>query len=332
MKFFLVGGAVRDELLGREVVDRDWVVVGGTPEKMEQRGFTKVGADFPVFLHPTSKEEFALARTERKVGPGMNGFEVDFDKTVTLTEDLSRRDLTVNAMARDEKDNIIDPFNGRQDLEDKILRPVSEAFKEDPVRVLRAFRFMARFGPSWKMDPRIHTWAKEMLVAGEFDAVPSERFVAEIRKAMGEPNWWLFFGQTVVDILAHRFGQTLVPGNVTQMSDNAVLNFHDFCRWENALELMGHMEFSTDELKSARCSLALDELVLNQNPQPLHDLAARDFNRVSSFLLDIREVKVHEKLCNAFTSHKFVDFKSDDLEPQAARELLEAARMEDMVA
>lgn len=144
MKQYLVGGALRDELLNLTVVDRDWVVVGSTPQEMLSAGFKSVGKDFPVFLHPESHEEYALARVERKTGPGYHGFEFNTDSTVTLEEDLSRRDLTINAMARRDTGEIVDPFNGIKDLESRLLRHVSRAFTEDPVRVLRIARFMAR--------------------------------------------------------------------------------------------------------------------------------------------------------------------------------------------
>lgn len=208
---FLVGGAVRDQLLGREVKDRDFVVVGSTPEQMIADGFTKVGADFPVFLSENG-EEFALARTERKTGKGYNGFETTFDPSVSLEDDLARRDLTINAMAREvdlesgEVGPLVDPFNGAQDIEDKILRPVSSAFREDPIRVLRAARFHARFGPEWTVSPRIDHWAEAMIAAGEFDAVPNERFVAEMEKAIMEDFFPLFFTGAVADVLEDRFG------------------------------------------------------------------------------------------------------------------------------
>ena len=142
----MVGGAVRDELLGLPVKDRDWVVVGSTPEEMVRRGYRPVGADFPVFLHPETHEEYALARTERKSGKGYRGFTVHADPGVTLEEDLRRRDLTVNAIARGPDGTLVDPFGGARDLQAKVLRHVSEAFAEDPVRVLRVARFAARFG------------------------------------------------------------------------------------------------------------------------------------------------------------------------------------------
>lgn len=145
MQIYLVGGAVRDRLLGLKVVDHDHVVVGATPEQMLAKGFKEVGKDFPVYLHPKTGEEYALARTERKSGKGYKGFNVDFSPDITLEQDLIRRDLTINAMAQDENGEIIDPFNGQQDLSDKTLRHVSPAFAEDPLRVLRVARFAARF-------------------------------------------------------------------------------------------------------------------------------------------------------------------------------------------
>lgn len=153
MKVYLVGGAVRDGLLGRPVHDRDYVVVGATHEEMIEKGFTQVGAAFPVYLHPETKEEYALARTERKVGDGHKGFETFFSPDVTLEEDLSRRDLTINAMAQDIiTGEIIDPFGGKHDLENMILRHTTSAFMDDPLRILRLFRFKAQLGNSWTVD------------------------------------------------------------------------------------------------------------------------------------------------------------------------------------
>ena len=143
MQVYLVGGAVRDELLGLPVTERDWVVVGGTREELIRLNFREVGRDFPVFLHPESHEEYALARRERKIAPGYRGFSVEFGPEVTLEEDLARRDLTVNAMARSPEGALIDPYAGKRDLESRTLRHVSEAFVEDPVRVLRVARFAA---------------------------------------------------------------------------------------------------------------------------------------------------------------------------------------------
>lgn len=182
MEFFLVGGAVRDKLLGIEVNDEDFVVVGGTPEEMEKMGFKQVGADFPVFLN-TAGEEFALARTERKSGTGYNGFETTFDPSVTLEDDLFRRDLTINAMARDfNTDELVDPFGGRNDLNDGVLRHVSEHFAEDPVRVLRVARFAARLG--FSIAPETMELMKQLVQSGELDSLTPERVWKETEKAL----------------------------------------------------------------------------------------------------------------------------------------------------
>ncbi|HCM30481.1 MAG TPA: multifunctional CCA tRNA nucleotidyl transferase/2'3'-cyclic phosphodiesterase/2'nucleotidase/phosphatase, partial [Acinetobacter radioresistens] len=147
MQVYLVGGAVRDHLLGHPYQEKDYVVVGATPEQLLAQGFMPVGKDFPVFLHPDTKDEYALARTERKSGQGYHGFEFHTDSSVTLEEDLIRRDLTINAMAMDEQGQVYDPYQGRQDLKNKVLRHVSDAFIEDPLRVLRVARFAARYAP-----------------------------------------------------------------------------------------------------------------------------------------------------------------------------------------
>src|ERR1051326_2157649 len=168
MRAYVVGGAVRDELLGLPVQDRDYVVVGATPEEMERQGYKPVGKDFPVFLHPKTHEEYALARTERKSGRGYKGFSVHASPDVTLEEDLRRRDLTINAMAKAEDGVLIDPFGGKRDLERRVLRHVSEAFAEDPVRILRVARFAARFG--FDVAPETLQLMKRMVTSGETDS------------------------------------------------------------------------------------------------------------------------------------------------------------------
>ncbi len=188
---FLVGGAVRDELLGLEARERDWVVVGATPEDLLERGYRKVGASFPVFLHPETAEEYALARTERKEGHGYHGFSVDFDPGVTLEEDLERRDLTINAMARDDKGRLIDPFGGQQDIEGRLLRHVSAAFSEDPLRVLRVARFAARYAHlGFRVHDSTMDLMSEMSASGELEHLVPERVWAEIEGAMaaGSPG------------------------------------------------------------------------------------------------------------------------------------------------
>lgn len=195
MDIYLVGGAVRDQLLGRPVTDRDWVVVGGTPEQMLAQGFKQVGADFPVFLHPKTGEEYALARTERKQGHGYHGFTVYSAPDVTLEQDLERRDLTINAMAQAEDGTIIDPFQGQRDLQARRLRHVSDAFREDPLRVLRTARFLARFhhlGFTIAEDTR--ALMTTMTEAGEIRHLVPERVWQEIQRALHEPTPTAFFG------------------------------------------------------------------------------------------------------------------------------------------
>jgi tRNA nucleotidyltransferase (CCA-adding enzyme) len=184
---YLVGGAVRDRLLGRPVVDHDHVVVGATPEQMLAQGFKPVGKDFPVFLHPDTGEEYALARTERKTGHGYHGFAFHADPGVTLEEDLARRDLTINAIAQDEHGELVDPFHGRRDLEQRVLRHVSPAFVEDPVRLLRVARFAARFAPlGFRVAGETMALMRTMVADGEVDHLVPERVWAETRRALAE--------------------------------------------------------------------------------------------------------------------------------------------------
>lgn len=198
METYIVGGAVRDTLMGRTPKDLDYVVVGGTPEALLALGYTQVGADFPVFLHPESGEEYALARTERKSGRGYNGFAVDASSSVTLEEDLGRRDLTINSMAMRVNSmgmrtdgTLVDPYNGRQDLLDKVLRHTTEAFREDPLRLLRVARFLARLGPDWTVAPETLAMLQEMVRSGEVDHLTPERVWKEFEKGLSEAHPWL---------------------------------------------------------------------------------------------------------------------------------------------
>lgn len=194
MKIYLVGGAVRDKLLGVEPRDRDWVVVGATPQEMIAQGFRPVGKDFPVFIHPETGEEYALARTERKTAPGYHGFEFHADPGVTLEEDLRRRDLTINAMAMDGGGKLIDPFNGEEDLRNGRLRHVSPAFSEDPVRILRVARYAARFAHwGFHVTHDTHALMQQMVENGEVDALVAERVWQEMENALGEPTPSRFF-------------------------------------------------------------------------------------------------------------------------------------------
>ena len=185
MKAYIVGGAVRDALLGAPVKDRDYVVVGATPEQMIAQGYLPVGKDFPVFLHPETHAEYALARTERKTAPGYKGFVFHTDAEVTLEEDLIRRDLTINAMAQQEDGTIVDPFGGRQDIEKRVFRHVSAAFAEDPVRILRVARFAARF-PEFNVAPETNALMQQMVTTGEVDALVPERVWQELARGLME--------------------------------------------------------------------------------------------------------------------------------------------------
>ncbi|PMJ90109.1 multifunctional CCA addition/repair protein [Vibrio sp. 10N.261.55.A7] len=193
MQVYLVGGAVRDQLLDLDVYDKDWVVVGSSPEEMIDKGFTPVGKDFPVFLHPKSKQEHALARTERKTSVGYTGFECYFAKDVTLEEDLLRRDLTINAMAQDDYGNIIDPYEGQADLADRTLRHVSKAFTEDPLRVLRVARFAAKFHHlGFTIAQETMALMKAISQSGELEHLTAERVWQEWHKSLSTRNPQVF--------------------------------------------------------------------------------------------------------------------------------------------
>ncbi len=194
MQIYLVGGAVRDQLLGREVHEQDWVVVGAEPQDLLRLGYSQVGNDFPVFLHPDSKEEYALARKERKTAPGYTGFNFDTASNVTLEEDLLRRDLTINAMARDAAGEVIDPYGGRLDLDARLLRHVSPAFAEDPVRILRIARFAARYHHlGFTVADETQQLMQSMVAAGEVNHLVAERVWKECSRALDEQDAEVFF-------------------------------------------------------------------------------------------------------------------------------------------
>ncbi len=224
MKIYLVGGAVRDQLLGLPVKEKDWVVVGATVNDMLQAGFRQVGKDFPVFLHPKTGEEHALARTERKIGRGYTGFAFDTSPTVTLEEDLKRRDLTINAMAQTPSGEIIDPYHGQADLEKKILRHVSLAFVEDPVRILRVARFHARFG--FDIAPDTLLLMQKMVAQGEVEALVAERVWKELERALAGPQPEKFFAAlTASHALALLFPQMTASGaGLTALSQAAKIS------------------------------------------------------------------------------------------------------------
>lgn len=191
---YLVGGAVRDELLGYPFSERDWVVVGATPKDLLNQGYQQVGKDFPVFLHPKTKEEYALARTERKSGSGYHGFETDYDPSVTLVDDLYRRDLTINAIAKSANGTLVDPFNGERDIKNKVLRHVSEAFSEDPLRLLRVARFAARYHHlGFTVAQETLTLMHDITASGELDDLTPERVWKETESALGEQSPQVYF-------------------------------------------------------------------------------------------------------------------------------------------
>ena len=193
MKIYLVGGAERDKLLNYPTGDRDWVVVGASPEEMKSQGYTAVGQDFPVFLHPETKEEYALARTERKTGKGYTGFSFSTDKSVSLEDDLARRDLTINAIAETPEGEIVDPYEGKKDLDNRILRHVSDAFCEDPVRILRLARFAARYHSlGFQVAPETQTLMTQMVLNGEVNHLTPERIWKEFSRALMEKQPWVF--------------------------------------------------------------------------------------------------------------------------------------------
>ena len=233
MNCYRVGGAVRDSLLGYPHVETDWVVVGSTPEEMISSGYTQVGRDFPVFLHPDSKEEFALARTERKSGPGYHGFVVHADPSVTLEEDLERRDLTINAMAMDEAGVVIDPYGGRADLDAKILRHVSPHFIEDPLRVLRVARFAARYYHlGFTVARETMSLMAEIVAADEIPHLSTERIWVETEKALGEQHpqvyWQVLADCDALTVLAPELA---VSNGIDALCRAAPHTQRTDCRW-----------------------------------------------------------------------------------------------------
>lgn len=231
MQIYLVGGAVRDQLLGDPVEERDWVVVGSTVEELLAQGYQPVGKDFPVFLHPVTKEEYALARTERKQGRGYKGFICYASPEVTLEEDLARRDLTLNAIAQDEQGQLIDPFGGQADLEKRLLKHVSPAFVEDPVRVLRLARFAARYASrGFTVAPETLSLVKEMVQSGELAHLVPERVWQELQKALSEKEPAIFFqilaaGEALTSVFSELPG--LTESSALESLNNAVKSTPD---------------------------------------------------------------------------------------------------------
>lgn len=250
MKIYLVGGAVRDKLLGLPIKERDWVVVGATAEDMLKLGYRQVGKEFPVFLHPKTNEEYALARMERKVQPGYKGFTFDTSPHVNLESDLIRRDLTINAMAEDEHDKLIDPYHGKKDLEQKILRHVSPAFSEDPVRILRVGRFLARYAHlGFTVAPETIELMHNMVNAGEVDALVAERVWKELERALGENHPEKFF-EVLADCgaLAKLFPGMPVDGPGMSALNTAARLSHDTAVRFSALLAVTYPDNAVEEM------------------------------------------------------------------------------------
>ena len=242
MKIYLVGGAVRDSLLGLPVKERDWVVVGAASDDMLAAGYHRVGKDFPVFLHPKTNEEYALARTERKVAKGYTGFEFDVSPQVTLEEDLKRRDLTINAMAQTPEGVIVDPYHGREDLAKKIFRHVSAAFSEDPVRILRVARFSARF--AFDIAPETLKLMCSMVAQGEVDSLVAERVWKELERALKEPYPENFFAVlTACDALTVLFPQLIFSeAELTALRQAVILSDDPQIRFAALLHTLSEFE------------------------------------------------------------------------------------------
>jgi len=295
VKIYEVGGAVRDELLGLPVEDRDYVVVGATPEQMIDLGFKPVGRDFPVFLHPDTHEEHALARTERKTARGYHGFEFQANPDVTLEEDLARRDLTINAMAKDEDGTLIDPFNGAEDLSAGILRHVSPAFAEDPVRILRVARFAARFG--FDIAPETHALMREMVETGEADALVAERVWQELARGLMEKR-----PSRMLEVLQE-------CGALARVAPELAALFEDAARGQAALDAL-------DAAAQARAALEVRLATLSRTLDPYAVEALADRLKVPA---SVRELAV----LAARHANTIVD--AQELDAEAMLDLLNAA-------
>lgn len=333
MKIYLVGGAVRDELLGVKSKDRDYVVVGATPGDMIALGYSQVGADFPVFLHPETKEEYALARVERKVGVGYHGFEVS-THNVRIEDDLYRRDLTINSIAKDvETGEIIDPWGGAKDIEKRVLRHTSEAFEEDPLRVIRLARFQARYA-EFEIHGETITLCERMLDENRLDELPNERFWAELRKAYESPNFWLFIHSLLMlrALRGTRFFGTLFSGvnynkirdaaNICQQVDNGLEAFVAFtASSEEAIKTLGGSTMMLTMRKNldrfARTDTVDDMLDFLKGLRAMNTLTDLEmFTKVAALALACR-TQFHYSLCHLTMSvHAVRKISARDLPPE----------------
>ena len=287
MKIYEVGGAVRDALLNNKAKDRDWVVVGSSPEEMVANGFKPIGKDFPVFLHPESNEEYALARTERKTGHGYHGFNFYYGKEVTLEEDLSRRDLTINAIAKDSDGNIIDPYGGRNDIKNKIFRHVSDAFSEDPLRAIRLARFHTyEHLKDFTIDETTEKMLEEIVSSGEIANLSSERIWTETERALSSKNPNIFFEVIIKHKMCSPFFNKLrVP--VCDTSSNNLVRWaelqanNDFCLGDNlpvpnaqknASDVLTRLIKITKDISSESLINSLPKINMERNQSLISDL------------------------------------------------------------
>ena len=301
-KHYKVGGCVRDFILGKPVADIDYVVVGVTPQEMTDLGFKQVGADFPVFLHPETGDEYALARTERKSGTGYNGFTVDADITVTLVEDLARRDFTMNAMAMDTDGVITDPYNGLNDIQAGIIKHVSNAFAEDPVRVLRGARFAARYG--FTIDSSTKELMQTLVDSGELDNLTKERIVAEFNKGFETTTPSIMFEVlNSVSAMPRLFPNAVSfqnPDVWNMMNENlsidskwAILQYTSYKNKNDLLEFAKDFRFPTESLSLAISLLKIEKTDFNNltSEDKLKVWSDLDFRRKSAHAIEVLRLK-----------------------------------------
>ena len=287
MKIYEVGGAVRDALLNKEAKDKDWVVVGSSPEEMVSNGFKPIGKDFPVFLHPTSKEEYALARTERKTGHGYHGFNFYYGKEVTLEEDLLRRDLTINAIAKDSDGNIIDPYGGRDDIKNKIFRHVSDVFSEDPLRAIRLARFHTyEHLKDFTIDQTTEKMLEEIVSSGEIANLSSDRIWTETDRALSSKNPNIFF-EVIIKYKMHSpfFNKLSVP--ICDTSSNNLVRWAEL-QVNNDFSLGDNLPVPNAQKNASDVLMRLIKITKDMSNESLIDLLPKvNMERNQSLISDL---------------------------------------------
>lgn len=344
---YLVGGAVRDQLLGLDSRDRDYVVVGSTPAEMLASGFTQVGASFPVFLHPGTGDEYALARTERKTGVGYHGFETFYDRNVTLEEDLARRDLTINSMAMGADGVLVDPFGGEADLNNGILRHTSQAFADDPLRVLRLARFSARYG--FAVAPETMLLARQLVAAGELLHLPRERIWTELAKGFAEkdPSGMLHVlsmaGALDVAPLVDYFGQDFNVGITSAFMRLSSELPHDCNQADlNALFTLKHVVDQSDQAFNKlripnllRDAIRLEKKLSNALLNPLTPESVYNFFNSTRFVTDsdsnAMKLALHASLVTAMLKLQLSFWKQNLNRVQAAADAIRGLDMVSVV-